>query len=129
MRKLINTHQYILAIGLCSVLNGPAWSTEPVKDPTRPWNFSFENRVNNPDKNDDKSKDEKLSFSLSGITYQNSADKRGAIVNGKFMRLGDKIENARVDSIQRDKVTLNQDGNTIVLKLFDQNIKKSSSPK
>ena len=55
------------------------------------------------------------SFKLQGIFY--SAKSPSAVINSKTVYVGDTIANARVKAIERQSVTLVQDGETKVLTL------------
>ena len=52
---------------------------------------------------------------LQGITY--SADDRDAMINGVTVHEGDVIEGARVVTIESRRVTLNFNGQEIILRL------------
>ena len=55
-------------------------------------------------------------FTLTGITQM--GDERTAIINNMLVRTGDKIDQAKVESIEEDKVVLNSDGGVITLDLY-----------
>lgn len=61
------------------------------------------------------------SFELSSVLIR--GDNRIAVINEQRVHEGDSIGNATVTSIEADRVTLNVDGETEILELYENSIK------
>lgn len=53
---------------------------------------------------------------------------RRAVVNGKTVRIGDRIAGARVEEIEPTQVRLRRDGSDIVVRLLPTRVKRPAAP-
>jgi hypothetical protein len=84
-------------------------------DPTRPYQYGAQVEI-------EQVLDEKVQWRLSGIRI--NENKRSAILNGKLVKEGDKLDGAVVLEIKPAAVTLQQDDKRLVVRLLLSNIKQ-----
>ena len=91
---------------------------EALPDPTRPYGYGSEIAV-------EQIPHEKIQWQLSGIRI--TENKRSAILNGRLVKEGDKLDGAVVMEIKPSEVTLQQQDKRLVVKLLLSNIKQPAS--
>lgn len=87
-------------------------------DPTRPYQYGTEVMV-------EQVQDGKVEWRLSGIRI--NENKRSAILNGRLVKEGDKLDGAVVMEIKSSQVTLQLEENRLVVKLLISSIKQPVS--
>ena len=87
-------------------------------DPTRPYQYGALVEI-------EQMPDEKVQWRLSGIRI--NENKRSAILNGKLVKEGDKVDGAAVMEIKPSEVTLQQEDKRLVVRLLLSNIKQPVS--
>jgi len=87
-------------------------------DPTRPYQYGEQVQI-------EQALDAKVQWRLSGVRI--NADKRSAILNGKLVKEGDKLDGAEVTEIKPAQVTLQQEDKQLVVKLLISSIKQPVS--
>lgn len=108
----------LLVISTYLLLVSSGGFAEALPDPTRPYRYGAEIAV-------EQIPHEKLQWQLSGIRI--NKDKRSAILNGKLVKEGDKLDGVVVMEIKASEVTLQQQDKRLVVKLLLSNIKKPVS--
>ena len=103
-------------IALIAIWAGPG-QAEALPDPTRPYQYGTVQV--------EQGQDAKVQWRLSGVRI--NADKRSAILNGKLVKEGDKLDGAVVLEIKPAEVTLQQDDKRLVVRLLLSNIKQPVS--
>ena len=88
---------------------------EALPDPTRPYQYGAEIAI-------EQIPQGKVQWRLSGIRI--TENKRSAILNGKLVKEGDKLDGAEVVEIKPSEVTLQQQNKRLVVKLLLSNIKQ-----
>lgn len=108
----------ILVLTAYLILVSSGGFAEALPDPTRPYGYGAEIAV-------EQIPNDKVLWRLSGIRIKE--DKRNAILNGKLVKEGDKLDGAVVMEIKPSEVTLQQEDKRLVVKLLLSNIKKQVS--
>lgn len=89
---------------------------ESLPDPTRPADYSEVTEVIT------QSPQEQINWNVRAIRTSDTG--RNAIVNGKLVKVGDKIDSATILAITSNTVVLSHDSKQLVLKLIPAEIKK-----
>jgi len=87
-------------------------------DPTQPYQYGELIQI-------EQALDAKVQWRLSGVRI--NADKRSAILNGKLVKEGEKLNGAVVTEIKPAQVTLQQDDKRLVVRLLISSIKRPVS--
>jgi len=87
-------------------------------DPTRPYQYGAQVLI-------EQAPGEKVQWRLSGVRI--NENKRSAILNGKLVKEGDKLDGALVMKINPTEVTLQADDKTLVVRMLLSNIKQPVS--
>ena len=105
----------ILGLGLVASAVG----AESLPDPTRPADFFSQLTVQ---RDMDKAG---ISWNVTAIRISDVGS--SAILNGKFVRIGDSIANARVVDIRSDAVVLEFDGRQVDVRILRTTVKKPAA--
>lgn len=109
----------LAGVAPCAVLaeaQGGLNAHEPaLRDPTRP-----------PDLRPARAPASKADSRLRLSSTLVSGERRTAIINGRIVAVGDRIQGARLLSIEPGRVRLRRQGREITLRLLAQNVKKPS---
>ena len=111
MKEILGLTAYLILV------SGGGYA-EALPDPTRPYGYGAEIAV-------EQIPQEKVQWRLGGIRIKE--DKRSAILNGKLVKEGDKLDGAVVVEIKPSEVTLQQQDKRLVIKLLLSNIKQPVS--
>jgi hypothetical protein len=115
--KVISTQ--IFAIALFPMLvSGNAG----LPDPTRPANYMIEDTEPVYVEAFDVNTREKVSWRLSAVRI--SENDKTAIVNGKLVRVGDDIDQAKVLDITLNSVVINHEDHKLIVRLFNNQVIK-----
>lgn len=88
---------------------------EPLPDPTRPADFTGQSAIKT------EIPREFLNWHVRAIRL--SASGKNAIVNGRLVRVGDKIDSAKIVAITSNTVVLSHDRKRVTLKLLPEDVK------
>ena len=103
---------------VCGLAATPATAAEPLADPMRPPTAHPEARV--PDAGE---RIERLELTSTVV----GPDRRIAVIDGRRLRVGDRIAGARVTAIEPASVRLVADGRGYTLRLLRQRIKRPAA--
>ena len=107
----------LILTGYLILMSGGGFA-EALPDPTRPYQYGAEIAI-------EQIPHENVQWRLSGIRIREN--KRSAILNGKLVKEGDKLDGAVVMEIKASEVTLQQRDKRLVVKLLLSNIKQPVS--
>lgn len=96
-------------------------------DPTRPANYIIETDEPVYVEIFNENIKEKLSWTLSAVRV--SEKDRTAIINGKLVRVGDEINQAKVMEIKSQSVVINHDDKNLIVRLFNDLVIKNYKSK
>jgi len=96
-------------------------------DPTRPANFFVESGEPVYVEVFNESKKEQLSWTLSAVRV--SERDKTAILNGKLVRVGDEINQAKVMEIKARSVVINHADKKLIVRLFNDTVIKNYKSK
>lgn len=97
---------------------GLVWGFEQLPDPTKPFGFDTQPELIIQERNISQ---EDISWNLTGIRI--AKDSRSAILNGRVIREGDRVNGAQVMEIAPAWVIIEHEKQRIRLELLDINIK------
>lgn len=107
-----------IGLALTSLAAGLAFAG-PSSDPTRPPDFTTARAATEARQNE-------APLELQAVFF--AEGRRVAIINGERLRVDDRLQSARVVRIERDRVSLRRDGETIELRLVETDVKRPSPP-
>ncbi len=99
-----------------------AMSYAELPDPTRPPDYNVASTEPVYVEAFDENTKEKMSWTLSAIRI--SKKDKTAIVNGKLVRVGDDINQAKVLEINSQSVVINHDAQRLIVRLFNNRVIK-----
>jgi hypothetical protein len=108
------TPMNVLALGMISAL-AAADTGSMLPDPTRPYAFATTIQA-------ETLPAEGVQWRLSGVRIREG--EKSAILNGKVVRIGDRLAGATIVEVNPADVVLTQDGQRIVVKMILSSIKK-----
>ncbi|MDX1518891.1 MAG: hypothetical protein R3318_02130 [Gammaproteobacteria bacterium] len=111
--KTLDIVEFLLVFALMSVCA----TALALTDPTRPYDYREE-----PEFIEIEVPEESTEWHLNGIRIR--GDIRSAILNGKTIREGETIGNARVLTINPTSIVLEEGDKHLVIKLLDTRVKK-----
>lgn len=112
---MINRYLLIILFFISLALNAE------VRDPTRPIEQVSDNKTRT--KMDKSEKFEKDELKIQGLFLSKS--KRIALINDKFLAVGDVIEQGELVAIFKDRVVMKQEGNMRVFFMINQEVRKN----
>lgn len=113
MRKFWLWYGHFCLMIVFALLSDMAYAESSTgRDPTRPSNYTEVD-------GDNISQTE--SYNLQSIMINET--RRVALINGRYVKVGDEVGNAKVVAIEKNKVVLSVSGQTKIIKLFDSNIR------
>lgn len=113
----MNMNGLLSLVLCCAVWPGPGLAAA-LPDPTRPYQYGEVVQI-------EQAPGAKVRWHLSGVRI--NATMRSAILNGKVVKEGDKLDGAVVTQIRPSEVTLQKDDKRLVVKLLLSNIKQPVS--
>lgn len=115
---MINRYLLIILFFISLALNAE------VRDPTRPIEQVSDNNTRTKmDKSEKSEKSEKDELKIQGLFLSKS--KRVALINDKFLAVGDVIEQGELVAIFKDRVVMKQEGNMRVFFMINQEVRKN----
>jgi hypothetical protein len=114
----MNVTKHLFLIVFLSPMMVLAYAELP--DPTRPATYIVENIE--PVYFEEVDVKEKINWKLTAIRI--SSEDRTAIVNGKLVRVGDKIRSAIITEINQLSVIINHEDRKLIVRLFNNQVKK-----